>query len=526
MKSQKGITLVSVAIYIVIFFIVLGILATITANMQSGIRDLNSEGTQVAEINKFNMYFLDEVKKQGNAVQEINNTNTQITFTSGKQFQFDDENKQIKLIDLENTLVIAKYIEKCEFEQDEENGKTIIRVTIQAQNSQEITNEYVMNFDYIAYENEENYIVESPIIPKEYQQVLYIESTGTQYIDTGYVFKEKPKIEGKMMITSVADLDIMGTPSATTGCFIIDFTSSKIYYRYSSSSSTVIQNAIHTDTWYDFEFSDSVKVNDVVKGTISTYNFSNNNQTFYIGRGRNYGYCKFQEIKMYDGETLVRDMLPCYRKTDGEVGMYDIVNHTFYTNESGNGSFEIPIIENNLLSNEYQQVKYIQTTGTQYINTGYVFKDKPKILGEINITRIADLDIMGTPVAKEGCFIIDFATGLGNLLYRYSSTESTLLNGFNVDTWYDFEFSDKVIANNIEKGTIETYDFSNNDQTFYIGRGRNYGYACFKRIKIYDGETLVRDLVPCYRKSDNVVGMFDIVNDVFYTNSGTGEFSY
>ena len=32
---------------------------------------------------------------------------------------------------------------------------------------------------------------------------------------------------------------------------------------------------------------------------------------------------------------------------------------------------------------------------------------------------------------------------------------------------------------------------------------------------------LVRDLVPCYRKSDNVAGMFDKVTNTFYSNAGT-----
>ena len=63
MKSQKGITLTSLAIYIVLIFIVLGILATITANMQKGINDSNKSGAEIAEINKFNMYFLQEVKR-------------------------------------------------------------------------------------------------------------------------------------------------------------------------------------------------------------------------------------------------------------------------------------------------------------------------------------------------------------------------------------------------------------------------------------------------------------------------------
>ncbi len=41
---------------------------------------------------------------------------------------------------------------------------------------------------------------------------------------------------------------------------------------------------------------------------------------------------------------------------------------------------------------------------------------------------------------------------------------------------------------------------------------------------MYDNGTLVRDFIPCYRKQDGVIGMYDLANDVFYTNAGTGTF--
>ena len=33
------------------------------------------------------------------------------------------------------------------------------------------------------------------------------------------------------------------------------------------------------------------------------------------------------------------DLVPCYRKIDNVIGMYDIINETFYTNASSDGSF-------------------------------------------------------------------------------------------------------------------------------------------------------------------------------------------
>ena len=43
--------------------------------------------------------------------------------------------------------------------------------------------------------------------------------------------------------------------------------------------------------------------------------------------------------------------------------------------------------------------------------------------------------------------------------------------------------------------------------------------------KIYDAGKLVRHFIPCCRKSDNVIGMWDTIHGKFYTNAGTGTFT-
>ena len=45
-------------------------------------------------------------------------------------------------------------------------------------------------------------------------------------------------------------------------------------------------------------------------------------------------------------------------------------------------------------------------------------------------------------------------------------------------------------------------------------------------VKIFDNsENLIFDGIPCLRKSDNVAGLFDKVNNIFYTNQGSGSFT-
>ena len=56
------------------------------------------------------------------------------------------------------------------------------------------------------------------------------------------------------------------------------------------------------------------------------------------------------------------------------------------------------------------------------------------------------------------------------------------------------------------------------------GEIKQFGLVRLYKLKIYDGETLIRDYVPCYRTNDNVIGLFDKVNATFITNQGKGIF--
>ena len=71
--------------------------------------------------------------------------------------------------------------------------------------------------------------------------------------------------------------------------------------------------------------------------------------------------------------------------------------------------------------------------------------------------------------------------------------------------------------NNVPTGS-EIYLFSDNGHS-PGGNIRIFG------CKIYNGATLVRNFIPLLRDSDSVPGMYDTVNDVFYTNAGSGSFT-
>ena len=101
---------------------------------------------------------------------------------------------------------------------------------------------------------------------------------------------------------------------------------------------------------------------------------------------------------------------------------------------------------------------------------------------------------------------------------------------YNTQQWYEIKFNynnnKQTLIDNTNIYSMTSATFNSNTNVF-IGRESHwssYWWRC-AFFKITDGTTLVRDLVPCYRKADNVIWLYDLVNNQFYTNSWTWTFT-
>ena len=86
MKSQKGITLVSLVVYVIVMMIVLGVIGTIITNFYQNTDTIQADTEDIVQFNKFNTYFLKQIKSKGNTVDSI--TDNYILFKSGNSFSF------------------------------------------------------------------------------------------------------------------------------------------------------------------------------------------------------------------------------------------------------------------------------------------------------------------------------------------------------------------------------------------------------------------------------------------------------
>ena len=185
------------------------------------------------------------------------------------------------------------------------------------------------------------------------------------------------------------------------------------------------------------------------------------------------------------------------------------------------------------LPSEYTQVDYITSSGSQYIDTGVNADTKLRVV--LDMAYINPTGINQTMGA--------IRTGTPNKRYHLLSGTTKILFWVN-DTSYDIiQSSDtnrhlwdlnvpdgKVVLDNTTTTTIPT-NIDDTELNFWLF-GRNSNASQYKgafkiwACKMYYNGTLVRDFIPCYRNSDNEIGLYDLVNNVFYTNQGTGTFTY
>lgn len=71
MKNQKGITLTALTIYVIVFMLVIGIVATLTSYFYKNVMNFDETTKSYSEINKFNMYFLQDIKEKGVTIQNF-----------------------------------------------------------------------------------------------------------------------------------------------------------------------------------------------------------------------------------------------------------------------------------------------------------------------------------------------------------------------------------------------------------------------------------------------------------------------
>ena len=198
----------------------------------------------------------------------------------------------------------------------------------------------------------------------------------------------------------------------------------------------------------------------------------------------------------------------------------------------------------------YVELEYIQGTGTQYVDTGIY----PTTINKIDVASMftAEIDnpLFGCRASASGDKLViginytneptknKIQYGYGKMAWTAISTSYIPVNTYFTLS-YEFVIdgsSGKISWNNSYENVYDSSGSGlselSNVSIYLFGRHQPYtepSYICGQN-RIYNCKmygysgSLVRDLIPVKRTSDNEICMFDKVTNQFFTNQGTGSF--
>lgn len=194
----------------------------------------------------------------------------------------------------------------------------------------------------------------APRLPTEYQEVEYIENESTAFIKTGYTFtSNNARYKGALYKSErpASEQFVVGSGSYSGGAFKtmselgLGSTNRRIF-AFSNTSAGIngYANLYGNKVYFDAIFQTASPAkrltistdgsnettetatgeNNTIAGSICTIFSGSPTKSLLTYKGRIY----FLEV--YDNNLLVCSFVPCYRKQDGKVGLYDTVRNAFY----------------------------------------------------------------------------------------------------------------------------------------------------------------------------------------------------
>ena len=226
-------------------------------------------------------------------------------------------------------------------------GNGYIRITVIKADS----GNTLVKTDSTTWKNYKNIFINtgaSTTVPSGLVELEYLESSGTQYIDTGFLVSSNNYDKIKFVV----DCDIIGKGSGASdwlvngsnisnAYFYIGQYQNKYYYGCGTTdhnTNTSVVNGRHTFTLdtknKKFIVSDVLGIDITIEAVTATANLYLCG--FAYTAQRSFAQ-KLYGSKIYQDDVLVRDFIPC-KNPSGVIGLYDKVTKTFYPN-AGTGTF-------------------------------------------------------------------------------------------------------------------------------------------------------------------------------------------
>ena len=188
---------------------------------------------------------------------------------------------------------------------------------------------------------------------------------------------------------------------------------------------------------------------------------------------------------------------------------------------------------------KYTPVEYLESTGTQYIDTGVFGNENLVIQASYKLSDGNSVCYLfgACSTYNTNAFAMSY-NPMNNKLYRYFiGTRTELYGSVNNDAFSNItdvqnsSFSkDKVVINTEEYNVTSRVPFSTPVTMTIFARKEPNKVTYFSKIKLrsfkmISNEKIIKDFIPVL-DSNNKPALYDKVENKFYYNEGSGEFLY
>lgn len=288
----------------------------------------------------------------------------------------------------------------------------------------------------------------------------------------------------------------------------------------SFKSTTATVYTIETGTWTRSELS-SIRLRIAVVNLSS----STRNARFY-GADLTVTYTYQSEKFMLKLGGAWHDIARVFKKVNGiwveQTELANVVDQTKRLANGGEYVVELP--------EGYTRLEYIESTGSQWFDTGFTPNQDSRVVVETEFTVLDDnawmFGVRKTSNAQGFGAFYDTSTGTLGAAYGNEQISGDL--SAKTGTRYHFDL-------NKNKLTVDDSTIDFNAQTFtahatlpMFVRYSNTAYAAYSYEKryvtrVYDNGEMVRNYIPCINPS-GVVGMYDVVTDTFKSSASSTPF--
>ena len=399
-----------------------------------------------------------------------------------------------------------------------------------------------INFSYsVTYTQSNNEaLYSSDGFPKNYTRLEYLESTGTQYINTKYITNSKTKMYVDFKITDLVSIRnwVAGSNDHNNNArfaFGVNISGTSSTWQYNicnisptSGGTNTNRNTIEYDAYIQ-----RIRLNGNNVSVSPTWNNLDNNilPILIFASSNSNGttsnsYSRIYSVMIYENNALIANFIPAL-DLNGKPCMYDTVSKQPFYNQ-GTGEFLYGYDYSNEetyasgLPKSFTELEYLESTGTQYIDTN-ITGTRTNMAYEIQFERNSTTTWLFGNVTGVGNSN-DSGVTIGSIRFGTKYITDINLSSGIQEVYVD---KNKYIINGMETQWSSTATASGNKNIYLFwanGSSAGKGGKIYS-FKIFNNSNLILSFIPALDRN-GIPCMYDTVSKHPFYNDGTGEFVY